>query len=325
MIKKISDKEKPCPRCGSEVEDDDLRCPICGRVSPFSDAERRDQTQVKILRCENCGAAVSYSVAVQAPKCGFCGSVTHVETPTDPVREAEKFLPFKVSESQAKGALRKWLSGLGFFRPSDLSQVATVEKIRPLWWAGWLTDAEVFTTWNADTDYGSRRARWAPVSGKTTLNFENLLISASRGLTRRETIRLTRHYRLSSVADSPDDTPGAEVESFELQRSAARRFALRVIGNSAKSKLCERHIPGTRHRRVHTALRISGMRTVRLGLPVYVLAYRYKGEPYRAIVNGQDPRNAFGDAPYSWTKIVLVAGATLLGVVVLLLLVLLFG
>jgi hypothetical protein len=49
----------------------------------------------------------------------------------------------------------------------------------------------------------------------------------------------------------------------------------------------------------------------RYALPVYVLAYRYDGKPYRAIVHGQDARIAFGDAPLSWRKIMLVVAGAL--------------
>jgi hypothetical protein len=38
-----------------------------------------------------------------------------------------------------------------------------------------------------------------------------------------------------------------------------------------------------------------------------VLTYRYKGSLYRALVHGQDPQLAFGEAPLSWAKVVLVA------------------
>ena len=56
-----------------------------------------------------------------------------------------------------------------------------------------------------------------------------------------------------------------------------------------------------------------GLATRRVALPAYVMAYRYNGKAYRAIVHGQSVSCTFGDAPYSVWKILGVA----LGVIAL--------
>ena len=38
-------------------------------------------------------------------------------------------------------------------------------------------------------------------------------------------------------------------------------------------------------------------------LPAWILAYRYRGSPYRAIVHGQRPEVVFGRAPVDWNKV----------------------
>ena len=47
-----------------------------------------------------------------------------VETPEDPVEQAEHFVRFRVSSQDAHGALKQWLGSRGFFRPSDLGRGA---------------------------------------------------------------------------------------------------------------------------------------------------------------------------------------------------------
>jgi DNA-directed RNA polymerase subunit RPC12/RpoP len=74
-----------CGRCDSPVEQDDLRCPICSQATPDTARADRSEAKVEVLRCNGCGAAVSYSVKARAPKCAFCGSVMHLDTMSDPM------------------------------------------------------------------------------------------------------------------------------------------------------------------------------------------------------------------------------------------------
>ena len=46
--------------------------------------------------------------------------------------------------------------------------------------------------------------------------------------------------------------------------------------------------------------------TDRVALSAWVLAYRYRGSPYRAIINGQRADQVFGTSPRDWTKIMLL-------------------
>src|SRR6185436_6877310 len=103
-------------------------------------------------------------------------------------------------------------------------------------------------------------------------------------------------------------------ESFDVQRSAARRRVAQACENEAVARASQGHVPGSRHRHVRAAVVLHGLRTHRMALPAWILAYRYQDKLYRAIVHGQDARNVFGDAPISWGKIILVILAVLAGV-----------
>ncbi len=69
---------------------------------------------------------------------------------------------------------------------------------------------------------------------------------------------------------------------------------------------------------MHVAVLLHALETRRLALPSYVLAYRYKGRSYRAVVHGQDASHVTGTAPIAWGKVALVvAGAVALVVLVI--------
>ena len=312
-----------CPRCSSPLEPGDLRCSICALAvpapAPAGTGAASPAAVARILRCRECAAAVSYVAEAGAPRCGFCGAVMEVEEPTDPIEQPEWMLPFRVERDQARAALRRWMRSLGWFRPRDLSSAATIESIRPLHFAAWICDADASVTWAADSNAGSGRSAWAPHAGTASFTWRNILVSASRGLSLREASRLAPDFRLdTAIALTRPGEPGAAlerngaIESFDAQRSAARRRVVAAIEDIAEAELTRKgHIPGDRFRNVHSSVLLSKLTTRRYVLPAWVLAYRYKGGLYRSVVHGQDASNTFGTAPRSWLKIGLAAAVAL--------------
>jgi hypothetical protein len=277
------------------------------------------RTSVEVLRCGGCGAAVSYDVHARAPACAFCGSVMHVEVPEDPPEQTQHFLPFTVDRVKAEAAYRRWLSGLGWFRPSDLGSASRLESMAPLWWVGWVFDAEAAVTWAADSDAGARRADWAPHSGETKLIFDDVVVSASRGLSAVETAHMIPTYDLATGGDAPDrQEPGTTVERFDMPRSSARKRVAAHLDGLVKRRLEREAIPGSRFRNLHAAVVLRRLVTRRFAFPSYVLAYRYRGSLYRVVISGQQASCLIGSAPYSTAKIlaVIFGGALALALIV---------
>ena len=301
-----------CSRCRGELEPDDLRCPLCGLGCEAHAVSAEATARADVLRCDGCGAALAYSAEHRAPNCGFCGSTMHIEAPRDPIEQAELVLPFANTEAQARAALSAWLSSRGFFRPSDLASASTIADMKPLFWAGWLCDAQAIVSYTADSDADSRRSAWAPHAGQSAMRFERLVISGSRGLTLQETAHLISHYDLSHAQPASNVPPGWLVERFELQRSAARSMVVGAIhGTAAQNVVNHRLLPGSRFRNVKVGVLLQQLATHRMAFPAWVLAYRYRGKLFRAVVHGHDARVVLGTSPISIGKIVLVVALVL--------------
>ena len=301
-----------CERCACPIERGDLRCAVCGLGTPVQ-AATNESLRIQVLRCGGCGAAVSYDAAVQAPACAFCSSVMHIEELVDPPEQTGAFLPFRVSHEEAARGLKSWLGSRGFFRPSDLASRARLEALQPILWVGWVFDARCEVTWTADSNLGSRRSAWAPHAGHAELDFRNLLVSASRGLDEKEVDVLTPSYDLSDLRAEPAVDCELHLErihreTFDVQRSAARRRITRAVETTAARVIGNDYVPGSRVRNVHTSVLLQGLETQRLAFPAWVLAYRYKEKLYRAVVSGQDASCMTGESPLSLRRIALVVG-----------------
>ncbi len=292
-----------CTRCATPVEHGDLRCAVCAMVLA-APPRAPDAERASILRCTDCGAAVAFSAEKQAPHCAFCGATMRVEQPIDPLEVAEAILPFRVSREEAQSQVRVWLGRRGWLYPKDLAASSTIAKLEPLHWAAWIVDARALVSWAADSDYDSGRSDWAPHSGMTTMDFDGIVVPASRGLTWPECAQLTPHYDLGTAGPVGDEE--GSVEAFDAQRSAARRTVLSAIEATAAARLQRGTIPGRRFRNVKVGVLLQGLRTRRIVLPAWVLAYRYRDTPYRAVVHGQRGAVVLGKAPYSRAKIALL-------------------
>jgi hypothetical protein len=301
-----------CTRCEAAIEDGDLRCPICAFVVVAPKGTLK-KTYAQILRCTDCAAAIAYSAEKQAPACAFCGATMKVEVPVDPIEVAQLRIPFKVGREDASAALRGWLGKRGWFAPKTLKDEAVLESLHPLCWAGWIVNASASVAWAADSDADSHRSAWAPHAGQVSMEFTNIVVPASRGLDHEECRLLIPYYDLRDVTsvDQPD-TVESTIESFDAQRSAARKQVQEAIELTAKVRV-EEYIPGRRYRNVHVACLLEGQKTDRVALPAWVLAYRYRDTPYRAIVHGQRGEVVVGTSPKDWVKIMTVV---ILGLVV---------
>ena len=144
------------------------------------------------------------------------------------------------------------------------------------------------------------------------------MVSASRGLTVEETDHLADSYDLSSAGDEAVNDDGATiVEQFDVPRSTARQRVTSMLHNTARERIEGGHIPGSRYRNVHTAIRLRRLVTRRYAFPSYVLAYRYGGELYRIVISGQDETRILGTAPYAVAKIILTGCLGLVGIATL--------
>jgi hypothetical protein len=154
------------------------------------------------------------------------------------------------------------------------------------------------------------KVRWSPASGRVARFFDDVLVLASRSLPKRFTDGL-EPWDLSALAPyRPEYLAGFLAEGYQVTLEdgfvEARAYMDRMIDRDVRFD-----IGGDQQRvhRIETA--ISEVTFKHILLPVWMAAYKYRGETYRFVVNGRTGR-VQGERPYSAWKI---AFAVILGLI----------
>jgi len=249
---------------------------------------------LRALTCEECGGAISLQAGQRVPRCLFCGSpALHEAAPPQGVEPPAVAIPFAVDEEGARAAFRAFASG-SIWYPGDLrrARLDLNAILLPAWsWSGYV-ETHYAALVPARTRSGKR-----PVSGAETAPFEGVLVPSSTALTRAELAAISP-FDPGSAAPFDPQAVQAPFELGSLTRTAARQAGVDAMKGLHVAALRQR----CRASRLHASCLFHDVEGLPLLLPVYVGAYRRKGQLYRVVINGQTARLT-GQAPYSWARI----------------------
>jgi predicted RNA-binding Zn-ribbon protein involved in translation (DUF1610 family) len=311
-----------CENCGAMVDPDDLFCANCGTEVPG--AEPRDAnrlaTEARNFQCRSCGATMNYDASAQALKCPFCGSVDLAEdTNSRGILAPEFVVPFALDRAEAEHRLRLWL-GSSFWHPTDLRNAAALTELRPAYVPFWIFDVEADCHWTADTDQAplGSRSGWLPISGSRQARYDNLWIHAGAAVSHREIHAIQPFDFREAVPPEGVDLRAVTVEQFSVPRRYARPEVRRVV-EALEAESIAREVPG-RERNVHVNVLLHDGSSHAALAPIYILAYRYRNQLFRCVINGQTAAIT-GTSPVSWKKPLQIGGV----IVLMILLILLFS
>ena len=155
------------------------------------------------------------------------------------------------------------------------------------------------------------KVRWRPVRGRVARAFDDVLVLASRSLPKRHTDALLP-WDLSRLAPyAPEYLAGFRAEAYQVELPDAWTEAREIMDRTIERDV-RFDIGGDRQQIDHVQTRVSDVTFKHVLLPVWVAAYRFRGQSYRFVVNGQTGR-VQGERPWSAWKI---AVAVVLGLIV---------
>ncbi len=274
------------------------------------------------LRCETCGAAISFAGIELAKSCDFCGSphVREQETRADLIRP-ESLVPFLVEQGQATNEFQKWL-GSNWFRPGDLKKRAKVGAVSGVYIPYWTFDAHVFSQWRAEAGYyyyttetyttqengqtvtktrQVRHTRWEPAAGHRSDHYDDVLVVASQGVDEKLANKLATFDTSRLQPYDPRFLAGWRAEEYAVAIDEAWPKAQGRIESSQQGR-CSSDVPGDTQRFLQVHNSFSGQSYKHILLPLWIASYRYKEKSYRFLINGQTGEVS-GEAPLSVWRI----------------------
>ena len=325
--------ETRCTVCRTYLDVEDLFCSNCGTENTIGiDTEgvgiepaptTKQQASVMSFRCDQCGASMSYDASAKTLRCPFCGSEKMSSRSDARTLRPSGVVLFQIEQTQAESLLRTWLSQ-GFWKPGDASQRSTLNKVTQVYVPFWVFSATTETAWTADSSAVTPGARgnWRPMSGTRVGTYDDVLVGASGTLTPAEVQEIAPFDISSAVQPESIDLNNVIVEEFRVTRRDARMRAAALV-EQYEAAQAQQSIPGS-IRNLNTNVRIQDMRSVPLLLPIWILAYQYKDQPYRVLVNGQTGE-VFGTSPFSYVKLTGVVVGLLTLIIFVVLVVVLFS
>ncbi len=348
----IREHRFPCEACGSDLRfapgTDDLVCDHCGNRQPvgpgatpwtkireldFQSAvsQRLPDAEIeetRTLTCPNCGAEIEFREEVHARECPYCATPVVTDTGVHRHIKPKGLLPFALEEETARKAMTDWLGRL-WFAPNGLQEYARKgRRMQGIYVPYWTFDADTKSSYRGERGIvyyethsvmrnGRReqvrvaKVRWSPASGRVARFFDDVLVLASRALPKRYTDGL-EPWDLSALEPyRPEYLAGFRAEGYQVELGdayvEARDYMDRMIERDIKFD-----IGGDQQRIHHVDTTVSDVTFKHILLPVWLAAYKYRGETYRFVVNGRTGR-VQGERPWSGWKI---AFAVLLGLIV---------
>ena len=338
--------EFPCGNCGAlmtwDPADDAMACAYCdNRVAvpraegtiverPLAEAgtaARGLGVEVRVVQCEECGARVTFEETSTAEFCVYCGSsqVLAQEANRNAIRP-ESLVPLDVSREAVEQRFREWVGKL-WFRPNALKKARPKQAIG-VYVPFWTFDCEIDSDWSADAGHyyyvtqtywvtvGGRRQRrtrrvrkirWVPAWGSRHDSYDDVLVPGSKGLPDKLLRKLGGFDTTDLVPYRPEYLAGWRAEEYQVDLETAWGTGRQQIEASQRNR-CAGDVPGDTYRRLQVQNKIYAERWKHVLLPLWSVAYAYKSETYTVLIQGQSGR-IVGEAPLSWTKILLALGA----------------
>ncbi|SFH56809.1 hypothetical protein [Planctomicrobium piriforme] len=275
------------------------------------------------VRCESCGANVIFAGTLTSTSCPYCGSPIQREkvhrggfrVPVDAV------LPFQVEQRRAEQLLTTWIQSR-WFAPNDYKRAAEHDHFHGVYLPFWTFDSLTFTKYSGErgdhyhVTVGSgkderreQRTRWQAAAGQFQRFFDDVLIHAAKELPVDRIDALAPWPLQKCQPFTPEYLAGFFARTYDIDLGEGFKIARQRMNDELRSD-CLQRIGGDEQRLHEMKARFDAVTFKHLLLPVWILAYRYRGESYRVFINAVTGE-AQGDRPYSWIKITLTVLAVL--------------
>lgn len=313
-----------CPNCGGEEyfnpETGMLVCERCGGTFPVNEPStqptKREYTptfqpnnvESNQYECATCGAKIVVGSNGEVHRCASCGNRTVKKSDTTLTSTPDGIIPFCITKSRAAELFRNWVSTRKF-APSDLKQMAKLEKLSGLYVPVWNFNFDITWRYSAigvkkyTDDDGYSEYRDCPVDKVKDASFSNVLRAGSSKVSWR-LVEDIGNYDFSKVRPySTDYLLGfAGLDTDIDVHSVYDKITSDIISDN--ERVAKNRLEGE-YFEVNNFNCRTRFRNVIFNytyVPVWANHYTYKGKRYHCYINGQTGKTG-GSAPKSFWKI----------------------
>ncbi|MES2791758.1 MAG: hypothetical protein V4719_19210 [Planctomycetota bacterium] len=332
----------PCEGCGADlhftVGTQHLKCPFCGfekdlefqpeaivaeqdfegmlaRLQELRRDGVKDEQQTSEVRCSSCGGQVVFTGTLTSTECPYCASpiqrenihISEFRVPVDGV------LPFLVDHERAAQQLRTWVQSL-WFAPNEFKEKGVAGKFQGVYEPYWTFDFETFTRYaglrgdhywvTVGSGKDARRVQqtnWTSAGGSFHRFFDDVLCFASKGLPVWMTQALEPWPLEKCKPFNQQVLAGFLARTYDITLEEGMKGAHSRAEAALQQDVCQR-IGGDEQRVEHRQSQYNAITYKHLLLPLWLLAYQYKGKLYQVAING-GTGEVQGERPYSPWKI----------------------
>lgn len=262
--------------------------------------------------CQNCGAELITDADTTATSCSYCSSPMILGDRLSGKMAPAKLIPFTITKDRAESAFKKWCKG-GLVTPNEFMKADRIKNITGMYVPFWLYDVNGRGDAYANAtkvrsyrsgDYEITETRHYRIYRKASLNFDDIPIDASEKMpddmmdklepfSYTDLTDFNTPYLAGYIAEKYNYTdkelfPRLQEKTFHYLDS----YIQNTIHGYSSVTITQRNYEAKQRNASYTLL------------PVWMLAYSFKGKDYLFAMNGQTGK-VVGKPPISKAKVAL--------------------
>lgn len=324
-----------CPYCGTESQIPEITKNADGSIASSTklreldyhefidraEAEQTREKKVHLTHCNGCGANITLADHVSAENCPYCGIPVVAQDFVQTAIEVQGLLPFQINKENAYVRFGAWLKSL-WFAPNNLTARTMRDGVlNGVYTPYWTYDSKTTTTYAGErgeyyyttetyADANGRRqtrqvrhTRWYPTHGTVSVNFDDVLVPATKSLP-RSLIENLEPWDLQNLEDfQAEFLSGYRAETYQIGLRDGFDLAEQKMAPVIRSAII-RDIGGDEQRILSSTTQHADVTFKHILMPLWISAYRYRERTFRFVINGRTGE-VQGERPYSWVKITL--------------------
>lgn len=315
-----------CEYCGAENEIS-LADEAIEELDFFSFLEDKDLGGTyteHFVKCESCNATSTLDAKLTSAFCPYCSvPLILANAYSENIIQPKSLLPFKLNKDESQVQFKAWIKSL-WFAPNDLKSVLSLDNFKGIYIPYWTYDTHTFSKYTGQrgiyyyvtesytsTENGRsvtktrqvRKTRWYPASGSVRVNFDDLLVTATKSMPEKHVRALEPWDMQNLIPFDKSYLSGFVTEKYQVDLKQGFEVAKELADPAIRSAI-RRDIGGDEQRIDTVDTKYSNITFKHLLFPVYVSSYRYSDKLYRFIINARTGE-VQGERPYSWIKITL--------------------